>query len=141
MKNRIYPGLDHLCSSHLGAGYEYIVCADLLFRGFEVFKNCGPSGKADLVARGTRYKKYDSDGLPVPNWGRFMTIQVKGGVQTEYNWDSYDIFANVPDGSVNYHYLPSVFENSEHAFLPNSILDSKQILSVPRWQRPDNWSY
>lgn len=45
-----YHRSDKLDNSSIGAASEMIVCANLLFKGFEVFKAISPSATWDLIA-------------------------------------------------------------------------------------------
>ena len=40
-----------IATGNLGAGNELLVCVDLLFRGFEVFRTIAQNSKCDLIAR------------------------------------------------------------------------------------------
>ena len=44
------PNEAKICTGNVGAAHEMIVCADLLKRGFDVFRGVSPASKADLVA-------------------------------------------------------------------------------------------
>lgn len=39
-----------VCSGHIGAAAELIVCADLLRRGYIAYRNVSPNGDVDIIA-------------------------------------------------------------------------------------------
>jgi hypothetical protein len=72
-------------SGDLGAAYELSVAADLIKRGFDVFRNLSPNGKADLLAR---------------KGNRTFTVQVKSKYVVGCGCD---IFAAFNDGAITYY--------------------------------------
>ncbi len=82
-----------ISSGDIGASYELLVSAELMQRGFDVFRNLSPNGPVDLVV----YKD-----------GKLLRVQVKGSPHA-FDAEHYDVFAHydrkrneiaysVPDG-------------------------------------------
>lgn len=72
----------------LGAGHELKVAADLMYRGYYVFRSLSPQCPCDMVALG------GTD-------GRLLRIEVKGRTFICKN-TRFDILANVVNGVITY---------------------------------------
>jgi hypothetical protein len=95
---------------YLGAACELAVCADLLRKGFDVFRNVSPNGISDLV---------------IMKAGHVLTVQVKsrgGGSQWERMHN--DIIATYNDGDIRY--------SIEHPSYPNIFSESFGAIEAAR---------
>ncbi|HEY4710097.1 MAG TPA: hypothetical protein VIH46_08005 [Candidatus Acidoferrales bacterium] len=74
----------------LGAAYELAVAADLIKRGFDVFRNLSPNGPADLLVIKSK---------------KILRVQVKGTYAGRYVFaqSGCDIFAAHSGGSLTYY--------------------------------------
>lgn len=82
--------------SNLGAIRELQVAADLMARGYEVFRACGPNGKADLVAR-------LNEDYTIFIEVRGIVRKADGSLQVQRTpKDRCDLYAGVFDGQVIY---------------------------------------
>ena len=80
-----------------GAADELIVCADLLSKGYEVFRSVGPNSKADIVARiGSENVVF------IEVRSKFMLVDGTVRVSTAYESDNCDLYAIVVDGQAVY---------------------------------------
>lgn len=76
----------------IGAYGEMIVCADLLSRGFDVFRSVSPSAKCDIVAIG----RFTGKTFRIES--RMGRVQPKGKLQfNSRGWQGYDLLAVVVD--------------------------------------------
>ena len=80
-----------------GAAYEAMVIADLLLKGFEVYRSFGPHSKADLVARGCGVTLFIEVRKIV--WSNKESNRLSDVRQKHDNCDVYGV---VLDGKVQY---------------------------------------
>src|SRR6266550_2146551 len=67
-----------ISSGDIGASYELLVSAELMQRGFDVFRNLSPNGPVDLVV----YRD-----------GKLLRVQVKGSPHA-FDAEKYDVLAH-----------------------------------------------
>ena len=81
--------------ANFGGSCEYVVAADLMAKGWEVFMHCGANSKADIVARSATEVLFFEVRQPYVGVDGFVAFNAKSG-------DNCDFYAGVVNGDVVY---------------------------------------
>ena len=101
-----------------GAINEYLVSADLMTRGFSVYRNMSPTGVTDLIAT---KRRNDSELMVL-----FVQVKTGNGRADEREKRQNDILAVVKDSIVRYQVTPGLIEYFSDSLAGKGLMTNKE---------------